>query len=310
MKNFKYLTILAAVLIGTSAFGQQTPRFSNYLFNKVIINPAAAGSNEYMEVMGSYRKQWVGFDGAPATSFLSFDGSVLQRRLGVGVQVINDRIGALNSTGAVLTAAPRVRLARESFLSFGVSLGMFNNKLQGSELTYKDANETAIPGANESANILDLKAGLYFKNKKYFAGVSAFNIFEPVIEYSGNEQSQGSVLERHYYFMGGRIFSLNNVWDLVPSLQYKLSEQGQDQLDINLRAMYNNFIGLGVSLRGKESVSLMMELIPTPIFRFGYAYDLSTNSLRNEHSGSHEIMVAYRFIQSKNLTENPRFLFN
>lgn len=310
MKNYKLYTFIAACLIGSVALGQQTPRFSNYLFNKVIINPGAAGSNDYMEVMGSYRKQWVGFDGAPATSFLSFDGSVLQRRLGVGVQVINDRIGALNSNGAVLTAAPRVRLARESFLSFGVSVGLFNNRLDGNELTYKDQSETAIPGANESVSVLDMKLGIYYKDKKYFGGISVFNILEPIVRYSGNSQALGSTLERHYYFMGGRIFRLNDVWDILPSAQYTLTESGQDQLDLNLRAMYNNFIGAGVSFRGKESVSLMFEVLPSPIFRFGYAYDISTNSLRKEHSGSHEIMVAYRFIQNKNLTENPRFLFN
>lgn len=311
MKNYKSNIFLSlGIFLSVGIMAQQTPRFSNYLFNKVIINPAAAGSNEYQEIMGSYRKQWVGFDGAPSTSFLSYDGSILQRRLGVGVQLVNDRVGALSSNGVMISAAPRVRLAREKFLSLGLSVGYFNNRLNGSELTFKDQNERAIPAADENVSVFDVKAGLYYKDDKYFGGISVFNFIEPKINYTSNSQASDGVLERHYYFMAGRLFRLNQNFDIVPSALYKLSENGQDQLDLNVRALYNNYIGAGISVRGKESISLMFELFPTPNFRFGYAYDISTNALAGQHSGSHEIMAAYRIIPNKNLTENPRFLFN
>lgn len=312
MKKIKYilpLLALALVALPTVTKSQQTLRFSNYMFNKLILNPGAAGSNEYMEIMGSYRKQWVGFNGSPSTSFLSYDGAILQRRMGVGIQLIHDEAGALNSNGAVATAATRVRVSQEGFISFGISLGMFSNTLKGSDLTYKDQTETAIPAVNEQVNVFDFKGGLYYKDRKNFAGISVFNLFEPKMKFSSSPQAMGSTLERHYYFLAGRIFSLNPTWDIIPSLLYKTSESGNQQLDINARAMYKNFIGFGASYRNKESIAIMAEFLPTPFLRFGYAFDYSTNGLQDHQSGSHEVMVAYRFIPNKKLTENPRYLF-
>jgi len=49
----------------TLSFGQQEPQFTQYMYNTISINPAFAGSREFLVVSLLNRNQWVGIDGAP-----------------------------------------------------------------------------------------------------------------------------------------------------------------------------------------------------------------------------------------------------
>ncbi len=305
--------LLAGLLLSSVVgFSQQTVRFSNYLFNKMIINPAAAGSNDYIEIMGSYKKQWVGFNGSPQTSFLSIDGSTLDRRLGLGLQVVNDQTGALNQTGVVGNLSTRVRLEENKWLSLGFSTGWFRNTLNGTELTYQDPNEIAIPSTRRSVDLLDFKAGIYYKDEKNFGGVSAFNIFKPRLNYTGVSRSNEGVLNRHYYLFAGRVIPITPEFAVIPSVLVKIAKNGvnQNQADFNAKLSYMGKASLGLSYRNKESVGIFGEYVHNSIFRFAYSFDYNTNRLQNYQNGSHEIMVAYRIIQNTQLTDNPRYFYN
>lgn len=311
MKKFNIL-LAGLLLTSVAGYAQQTVRFSNYLFNKMIINPAAAGSNDYIEAMGSYKKQWVGFNGSPQTSFLSVDGSTLDKRLGLGLQVVNDKTGALNQTGVVANLATRVRVADTKWLSLGFSTGWFRNTLNGNELTYQDPNEIAIPTSTKSIDLLDFKAGIFYKDDKNFAGVSAFNIFKPRLNYTGVSRGNEGVLNRHYYIFAGRVFSLSPDFAVIPSVLVKVAQAGnnQNQADLNAKFSYRGQAALGMSYRNKESVGVFAEYVYNGILRFGYSFDYNTNRLQKYQNGSHEIMVAYRIIQNNQLTDNPRYFYN
>lgn len=302
----------ALLLSGFAGFSQQTVRFSNYLFNKMIINPAAAGSNDYVEVLGSYKKQWVGFNGSPQTMFLSVDGSTWDRRLGVGLQVVNDQTGALNQTGVVGNLATRVRVADNKWLSLGFSSGWFRNTMNGNQLVYPDPNEIAIPSATTSINLVDFKAGIYYKDEVNFGGISVFNIFKPRLNYTGISRSNEGVLGRHLYIFGGRVFAINQDFAVIPSVLVKVAKTGysQNQADLNAKLSYKGQIGLGFSYRNRESIGVFAEYILSGQLRFGYSFDYNTNRLQNYQNGSHEIMVAYRIIQNSQLTDNPRYFYN
>ncbi len=310
----KKINILLAGLLLTSTvgFAQQTVRFSNYLFNKMIINPAAAGSNDYVEVMGSYKKQWVGFNGSPQTSFLSVDGSTLDRRIGLGLQVVNDQTGALNQTGVVGNLATRVRLADTKWLSVGFGAGWFRNTLNGNQLTYQDPNEVAIPASTSRIDLVDFKAGIYYKDNKNFGGVSVFNIFKPRLDYTRISRGNEGVLNRHYYLFAGHVFGISPDFAVIPSVLVKIANQGsnQNQTDLNAKFSYRGQAALGFSYRNKESVGVFAEYVFRSTLRVAYSFDFNTNRLQNQQNGSHEVMVAYRIIQNSQLTDNPRYFYN
>ena len=65
MKKLVY--ILFFVIIEQISFAQQLPLYSQYLYNKFLINPAVAGSDGYTSLNLTARKQWVGLSGSPQT---------------------------------------------------------------------------------------------------------------------------------------------------------------------------------------------------------------------------------------------------
>ena len=77
MKRLVYIVLLITVCM--TARGQQLPLYSQYLYNKFLINPAVAGSDGYTSVNLTAREQWVGYKGAPRTFSFSFQTRMLKR---------------------------------------------------------------------------------------------------------------------------------------------------------------------------------------------------------------------------------------
>ena len=75
---------------------QQDAQFTQYMYNTIGINPAYAGSRGVLSVFGLYRTQWIGLDGAPETSTFSVNTPLTNSNLGLGVSLVNDKIGPTN----------------------------------------------------------------------------------------------------------------------------------------------------------------------------------------------------------------------
>ena len=97
MKKFITFNIIALTLLcGISAFGQQIPQFTQYMFNTISINPAYAGSRETLSLVGLHRSQWIGLDGGPSTQTFSIHSPMKNEKVGLGLSFINDQLGFEN----------------------------------------------------------------------------------------------------------------------------------------------------------------------------------------------------------------------
>ena len=80
-----------------SLFSQQDAMFTHYSFNTMVVNPAYAGNRGMMSATLLQRNQWVGFDGAPVTQTFVLNTPIFNDKLGLGVSLIKDKIGPVNS---------------------------------------------------------------------------------------------------------------------------------------------------------------------------------------------------------------------
>ena len=84
MNSFcKYILIIVCAGFGSGLFGQQDPQFTQYMYNTLSVNPAYAGSRGHLSVLGLYRTQWVGLNGAPTNQVLTLEGPV-GKNVGLG----------------------------------------------------------------------------------------------------------------------------------------------------------------------------------------------------------------------------------
>src|SRR5690554_7509746 len=121
------ITVVLLILSYSSAFtiAQQDEQLSMYNYNPLYYNPAYAGSKSALSVVAMARFQWVNFEGAPTTQFVSAHTPVLGRSLGMGLTMVNDQVGSRKRTAAYYNVSSGIRLNNNNDrLAFGLSIGM------------------------------------------------------------------------------------------------------------------------------------------------------------------------------------------
>ncbi|WP_423149543.1 PorP/SprF family type IX secretion system membrane protein [Rubrolithibacter danxiaensis] len=292
-----FVIIQLLICMGTCVFAQQDPMYSQYMFNTLAVNPAYAGSRNVLSATALYRSQWVGMEGAPQTQTLSFDTSLPDKNVGLGVQVFNDKIGITKTTGAFASYAYRIRM-ETSTLAFGLQAGISNYRADYTSVPLNESTPDVAFSQNVNAFLPNFGAGVYFNSDKFYVGLSAPHILNNRLN-NGSEtiQTNGLVARQylHLFLMTGYVFDMGENVKLKPSVLVKGVQGAPVQVDANANLWINDVISVGASYRHKSDMSAMFEMQVTPQIRLGYSYDRSITRLVNYNSGSHEIMLRYEF---------------
>lgn len=293
------------MLIVTSAYAQQDPQFNQYIFNNLIINPAYAGTKGIKTLSATFATQWLGFAGAPLTQTISYEGPVTENT-GLGIHLINDKIGAQTQQGAFASYAHKVKLNENFRLSFGLAAGASHYSLDGSKFIIDDENDPSIPTEYVNKLRFDSKTGLFLYSDRFYAGFSVSGLLADVMKKNDLEVTTQT---RHYYLTSGYVFDLNEDFKFKPSFLIKEDFKAPTNIDITTFFLYKEKIWLGASLRTglmnisnksldntlrkRNAVAFMTEWNIKDDFRVGYSYTLTVSSLKN-YSG-HEIQLGYFF---------------
>jgi type IX secretion system PorP/SprF family membrane protein len=296
------MATIFVILLALVARAQQDAMYSQYMFNMMAVNPAYAGSREVLSVTGMTRAQWVGMEGAPVSNTVSLDVPIKSKRVGLGLQLFNDKIGVTSNNGLYASYAYRIQFER-STLSFGLQGGIIHFNANYAQLNLNNAQDKVLQ-QNASVWIPSAGAGIYLSDDRYYLGASLPNLFSTQL--STGTQVQVNKYD-HLFLMGGYVFKLSPDYRLKPSALLKAVKGAPAQLDVNLNFWMYDIVGLGVSYRSGDASVGMVEIQVTPSFRVGYAYDYSMGALRQFHSGSHELMLRYEFGYSKDKIVTPRY---
>ncbi|MBT7896845.1 MAG: type IX secretion system membrane protein PorP/SprF [Flavobacteriales bacterium] len=298
------ILLLSFALFFTELSAQQDAQFSQNMFNKLANNPGFAGSNQAISATGLFRSQWTGFEGAPTTTNLSIHAPIDRIHGGLGLSVITEEIASFENTSIHLSYAYQTQLGTGQ-LGIGLSLGMYQSGLDGSNLNPSQTGDAAIPTGEAMGNAFDLGAGLYYNTQDVYFGLSTAHITEPAIDWSDGQTQQ---LKQHYFLIAGSYHELTSSLSLNPSIYLK-SDGSSSQLDINTNLIYNNKLWGGVSYRIDDGIVLLTGLEIMKDLKLGLAYDVVLSEIA---TNSFEVMLGYNFnikvdTQLKKY-KNPRFL--
>ncbi len=310
MKNRFKLLLIALLLVGFKAFAQQDPQYSHYMFNGFVFNPALAGSKESLSALGLFRTQYVGVDGGPQTQTISAHMPLPSITSGVGLHIINDRIGAGNSGLSFMASyAYKYQLANGT-LSGGIGLGFIQRTLDGTKLITGVPGDPVVPTGSLTALKLDVNAGAFYNTELYYVGLSATHLTRPNMGFDGVAASEyRNVI--HTNLVAGYNWNISPTLDVKPSVLIKYSKAMS--FDLNAMAFINQKYWGGLSYRLNESLIGIVGLNITPAIKFSYAYDYTLNNLNVASSGSHEVILGYDVIIKKKIKtdviiKTPRFL--
>jgi type IX secretion system PorP/SprF family membrane protein len=293
----KFLFVLTLALIATRLTAQQLPHYSNYMLNNYVLNPAVGGSNSFIEGMTSTRYQWVGITDAPRTYVLSVNGPTKSLKMGLGGLLFTDIVGPTRRTGFYLSYAYHLKITDKVKLSMGLSGGVLQFTVDASKISLRDGGDMAISNGVQSVITPDFGAGLYAysTDHKWYAGVSAPQLFENKIQYFDYATSKLNRLATHFYVTGGYKFSVGTDFKIEPSTCIKFVKPAPVQFDLGLRAIYKDKIWVGCAFRYLDAVSAMIGYTLQENITFAYAYDFTTTDIKKYSSGTHEFMIGIKF---------------
>ncbi|MRX46892.1 PorP/SprF family type IX secretion system membrane protein [Pedobacter puniceum] len=316
---------LLFILLSHKTMAQQEAQFSQYMFNALAINPAYAGYKETLNLSLLHRDQWTSLTGAPQTQSIIADAALGQaKKVGLGLLVLNDRIGLQGQTSVYANYAYRLPVGVDNErLAFGLALGISEYSLLGSDAIIADNSDQKLT-TDLTHFTPDARFGIHYSNDVFFAGFSIINMLGRSLDYQNTPNGTVTKQGRHYMLNLGYLADLNQDIKFKPSILVKEDFRGPTSMDINAALLFNEKIWIGTSYRTNlslwqkvdvnqtfrnSSMVGMMEFFIAKNLRVGYAYDYNLSSTIGRYvQGSHEISVGFA-INSKYDTalQTPRF---
>lgn len=328
MKRF-FTLLLSLFLLGISAESSAQnldTRYSHYIFDGLIINPAYAGTTDNTSLNAFYRKQWANVEGSPQVILLSAHSPFgEQKRVGLGLTLESETLG-LTSILKLNTAYSYKFEVGDGILSTGLQAGMtyYYANLANASTTDEGFDPELL---NESEMDPNFGFGLYYYTDKYFVGASVPRLLKQ--ELNGNEGLENdnetllreSASNRIYQVTAGGIFKMSESFSLKPSFLFRsIPSAKNQQLDLTVMSIIKESFMLGVTYRsdffGKEvndkafqsqSTSFMLSYQLESGLRFGYAYSLSMGATQQLGNGTHEIMLGFDIKKGDKTVFSPRY---
>lgn len=278
------------LLSGSSVQAQKEVLYSQYLQNPLSINPAYAGSRESFHLTAFLRRKWISVRFAPVTQSVSADGTIANGRIGLGFQALNDRMGVFTATGVYGSVAYRFNLPALAKLAIGVQGGVSVVPLF--DVTAAASINRAVPSVG---------VGLYYRSDRFFGGISAPELGGQVTDLTGR-YSYKSI--RPVMLQAGMPVAVAENTVLIPSVLLSKIADRPLGFDINLRAWFNEEIGLGLSYRQNSPglistnyVQAFAEYQLTKAIRLGYIFNSQTpespNAMQYDQKAVHEFMLRF-----------------
>jgi type IX secretion system PorP/SprF family membrane protein len=297
-KLFSFVLMFTAFV----SYAQQDAQFTQYMYNTININPAYAGSRGALSIFALHRTQWVGLDGAPVTNAASVNTPLNGSNLGLGVSIINDKIGPTTENTISADLSYTVPTSETFKLSFGIkaTANFFNldvNRLNpvDDDPSLHDFNNKFTP---------NIGAGVYLHSDKAYVGFSIPNF----IESNRYDDNEVAIFKEkiNYYLIAGYVFDVNESIKFKPALLTKVVAGAPLQVDVSGNFMFNDKFVVGLAYRWSAAVSAMVGFQVTDGMYIGYGYDHETTNLNNYNSGSHEIFLRYEIFKNNDKIITPR----
>lgn len=296
---------------------QSDQHYTMFMYNKLLYNPAYAGSRDAISLNALYRNQWGNIDGAPRVLNASIDattGSYMKpfRNVAMGFNVNNEQLGVESNTNMKLYYAYRIKL-KSSVLSFGLSGGINLYSAAYNRLFLYQQNDPNFSYNIRNAVLPNFGAGVYWAADNYYCGFSVPNMLEDY--YDKNEVKRNNKIARQirgYYLNGGYVYKLNETVMLVPQLLARYVVNSDYRLPVSCDftlagIIYERFM-VGVSYRTDKSFEGIVHVQATKRLNVGYAYDYLISDLMGYSGSTHELVVGYDILRPTTKYATPRFI--
>jgi type IX secretion system PorP/SprF family membrane protein len=298
------IRLIAVVIIITlhivNCFGQSGEVSNYYLLDKYVINPAEAGIDKYQPVIFSYKQKWLGVKDAPNSQTL-ISHRKLTKKIGVGIKVFNESYGVLRKTGGEITYGYSLPIfKRKGVLKFGLSGIFYQKGLNYSKLELQNnIDDKLYLNGYKAKFVPDIALGISAYMHGINVGVAVPRVIQLKTDLT-NEDIMEFRENREYIIYGSYGFKTDLRTYFEPGVLARVQENGDVQVDINMRLKWKKKLNLGVSYRSADAFVLFTGVDFSKISVF-YSYEMGVSNIVRYSTGSHELMITYRFYKDRGL---------
>lgn len=310
MRLFLSMLLVCAmcVCMVTDIQAQQDPQYTQYMYNTMSVNPAYVGSKGHPVITGLARTQWVGFEGAPDTQTLSYDTPLGYSSLGLGFNLVNDKIGPSHEIYLDGNVSYTIETGQEGNLALGLKLGgrLLNLDWRLGKSVENDPNYT--PDRNVVNKFFPtVGAGVYYHEPEWYIGLSVPNFLgSEHYDETKRDNYEVSVERMHFFLITGYVFDLTEDIKFKPAALLKGVSGAPLSLDISANFLFNERFRAGLAWRWDDSIAALLGFQASDALHIGYAYDLTTSNYNVANSGTHEVLLRYEIFKEARM-KSPRF---
>lgn len=286
---------------------QQMEQFSMYMENNYLINPAEAGTTDYVDVKIGYRNQWTGLEGAPKTYFLSmhtplkkkpneFEDVTPLAYHGAGFAVVGDAVNAFTRTNIKFSYAYQKPLSQKLTVSAGVHAGVQQYQFNPALVTNVRDASTLFGGEGTSNSLVpDLSFGLWGHTKNFYFGAASFQLIPSKLDVSYDATAESKLKPHHWVTTGIRIpLDEAEHWNFIPSMVFKGVSNAPLSFDVNSKLRYKDHGWLGFSYRNRDAVVSIIGITFKSMIDIAYSYDWTFKNSRQINTNTHELLLGLR----------------
>lgn len=284
----KKLLFIIPLSFAVMLSAQQTPQYSQYVFNSYGHNPAFGGMQKCFDLKMGGRFQWVGFDNAPRSYFVSFNMPLKFKRYvkgthAVGAYISQDQTHIIKHNYIYLGYTYHLRLAKKKRMAMGVFGGMQDFGVN------RMTNDPLLLSQQSAYHYPDIMPGILFYNKTAFYGLSIQQVVPLSIKVAGDKNK----LKHHYLFMMGKRILTGGSWNVFYSTLIKANFIAPPAIDLNLNLEYSQTFSFGLGYRVGEAINAQLKFKVGKIITLAYAFDYPLNYMRNLNIMGHEVMLGF-----------------
>lgn len=279
-----------SLFMGNAASAQLNPLGATYFQNQYLANPAMAGFNQGLDADLAYRKQWSTIPGAPETQAVTVSyGS--SKRAGLGLSVFSDGAGLQKNTRVMGTYAYHLPVSADNKISFGLSLGVMNERLMNEEISSVSGQpDRSVSKYAQREAFVDGDFGLAFTSKR----LTLQGAIPNMKSFFKRDQRQGGVVDQDLFMTAASYkFFFPSALDgmgLEPKIVYRKVMGYKSIADIGANAtLANSAVNVMAMYHTSRSTTLGMGVKYKSLMQINGIFTSGTAALRNYVNGNFEL---------------------
>ena len=307
-KFIVHLSLFLIIFCSNDIIAQNFYRFSNPEANELTINPAFTGYGKGILIKAINRQQWLNIDGAPKTTFFSYDSPIFDNS-GWSLMMIKESIGIKRDFGFYGSFAHHLRY-RFMNISLGFQAGFLTKNILFSDLILLSDTDPAFnAGADVNLSVFNLGFGILLHSEYFHLGLSIPRLLGNEYPGIGDNGIYALYMKTLHYHLtiGGKIKFKDKI-SVNPTLVYRKIQGTPKHWTFLTSVHFKSGYNFGAGIHSFDAFIINTGFTFKEVFKINGAMDIAFSRINpNSTPLSFELVMSYLIISKRERFISPRY---